>query len=177
VTFRMSEDRGDGQAIDDRRGTGPGLVKRRTNPLLLVAVVLVAMLSYYFLIAWRGFYLIMEDRWILKALGIAVLVLPLIGAQVVLAKLRFGVACQLLVMSMRDEGKSLALPALPRLPSGRKDRRAAEAWREQQREAVQQEPQDWRAWFRLAQAHDLAGDPKRAREALRTAIEKRKQGR
>jgi Flp pilus assembly protein TadD len=37
---------------------------------------------------------------------------------------------------------------------------------------VERAPDDWRGWFRLAQAYDLAGDRKRAREALRTAIAK-----
>jgi cytochrome c-type biogenesis protein CcmH/NrfG len=61
---------------------------------------------------------------------------------------------------------------LPRLPSGRVDRQAAEAWFDQQRAAVQQAPEGWQGWFRLAQAYNLAGDRRRAREALRTAIEK-----
>jgi Flp pilus assembly protein TadD len=36
---------------------------------------------------------------------------------------------------------------------------------------VEQSPEDWRAWFRLAHAYDVAGDRGRAREAMRKAIE------
>lgn len=149
--------------------------RRRANPLLLASVLVTAMLLYYFLIAWRGFYLIMEDHWIFKVLGIAVLTLPLTGVLLVLAKLRFALACQLLAIGMREAGLSTELPALPRLPSGRLDREAADAWFDRQRSVVERAPHDWRAWFRLAQAYDLAGDRKRAREAMRTAFEKSKQ--
>ncbi|HEX8081162.1 MAG TPA: tetratricopeptide repeat protein [Jatrophihabitans sp.] len=172
----MSEDRGDEGGGAERAATGLEPVRsRRANPLLLTAVLLAAMTLYYFLIAWRGFYLLMEDRWILKVLGVAVLVLPLISVQVVLAQLRFGVSCQLLAIGMREARLFTEAPVLPRLPSGQLDREATDAWFDRQRSVVERAPQDWRAWFRLAQAYDLAGDRKRAREAIRTAIEKSKQ--
>lgn len=154
-----------------RQVSGPAPVRRsRVNPLLTVAALLVAMLAYYVLISWRGLYLLTADRWLFKALGVAVLTMPLIGVWVVVAELRFGASCQQLMTSMRAAGESTELPVLPRLPSGRVDRRAADAWFDQQRVVVEQSPQDWRAWVRLAQAYDLAGDRKRAREAMRTAI-------
>ncbi|HEY0169178.1 MAG TPA: hypothetical protein VGB75_19210 [Jatrophihabitans sp.] len=149
---------------------------RRVNPLAVVAVLVAAMAFYFALIGYRGLYLLGEDRWVLKALGAAVLVLPVVGGWVVVAELRFGLASQRLERRMREAGESTALPALPRLPSGRLDRAAADGWFDQQRSVVERAPQDWRAWFRLAQAYDLAGDRKRAREALRTAIDKAGQG-
>jgi len=170
----MSSHRDDGEATAaasaERQVTAPAVGKSRVNPLLTIAALLVAMLAYYVLIAWRGFYLLMADRWVFKALGVAVLMMPMIGVWVVVAELRFGASCQQLMTSMRAAGESTELPVLPRLPSGRVDRRAADAWFDQQRGAVEQAPQDWRAWVRLAQAYDLAGDRKRAREAMRTAI-------
>lgn len=146
--------------------------RKRTNPLLVVAVLVAAMAVYFGLIGYRGIYLLGQDRWILKALGLAVLVFPLIGIWVVIAELRFGLASQRLAMRLLAAGDATDVPTLPRLPSGRMDRKAADAWFEQQRSVVEQAPQDWRGWFRLAQAYDLAGDRRRAREALRTAIEK-----
>ena len=143
----------------------------------MLAVVFVATMSYNFFIAWRGIYLIREDRSMLKVLGVAVAVVAMICLLVVQAALRFDVACQLVAYSRRKAGGSRELLAVPRLRSGRKDRRAAGAWLEQQHQAVRQAPQDWRAWFRLAQAYDLAGDRKGARAALRTAIERGKQPR
>ena len=39
------------------------------------------------------------------------------------------------------------------------------------RAEVEAAPDDWRGWYRLAHAYDLAGDRKRARSAMRQAIE------
>jgi cytochrome c-type biogenesis protein CcmH/NrfG len=90
---------------------------------------------------------------------------------VVVAELRFGLASQRLERRLREAGEWAQVPELPRLASGRVDRRAADAWFDQQRVVVERAPEDWRGWFRLAQAYDLAGDRRRAREALRTAID------
>jgi Flp pilus assembly protein TadD len=35
---------------------------------------------------------------------------------------------------------------------------------------AEEHPDDWRAWYRLGLAYDAAGDRRRAREAVRTAI-------
>ena len=69
------------------------------------------------------------------------------------------------------EGGLLDTSNLPRRPSGRVDRDAADAWFEQRRADVEARPRDWRAWFLLAQAYDLAGDRGRARETMRKAID------
>jgi Flp pilus assembly protein TadD len=36
---------------------------------------------------------------------------------------------------------------------------------------VEADPDDWRHWYRLARAYDYAGDRRRAREAMKTAVE------
>jgi Flp pilus assembly protein TadD len=61
---------------------------------------------------------------------------------------------------------------LPRTAGGRVDRAAADARFEMRRVEVEAEPDDWRRWYRLALAYDDAGDRKRARSAMRTAIER-----
>lgn len=146
--------------------------RRGANPLAVVIVLVVALAIYFVLIGYRGVYLLGQGRWVLKLLGLAVLVLPLIGIWVVVAELRFGLASQRLAERLIAEGQSAAPPEIPRLPSGRPDRRGADAVFERQRAIVEAAPEDWRGWFRLAQAYDLAGDRRRGREALRTAIEK-----
>jgi len=145
---------------------------RRVNPLVVVGVLLFALVVYFGLIGYRGFYLLGQDRVVLKMLGAAVLVLPLIGVWVVAAELRFGLASQRLAEELIASGESAQPPELPRLRSGRVDRAAADGWFELQRARVEAAPDDWRGWFRLAQAYDLAGDRRRGREALRIAIEK-----
>lgn len=130
-------------------------------------MLLFALLFYFGLIGYRGVYLIGQSRWILKVLGAAVLVLPLIGIYVVVAELRFGRQAQRLTAEL---GLSVDALELPRRPSGRVDRDAADAIFARQRTAVEADPDDWRGWYRLSEAYDAAGDRKRAREALRTAI-------
>jgi len=146
--------------------------RRGSNPLVVVLMLLAALAVYFVLIGYRGLYLLGQHRLTLKVLGVAVLVLPLLGIYVVVAELRFGLASQRLAERLIAGGESAAPPQLPRLPSGRPDRAAADEWFQRQRVVVEADPQDWRGWYRLAQAYDLAGDRRRAREALRTAIAK-----
>lgn len=146
--------------------------RRGSNPLIAVVVLLLAVAAYFVLIGYRGIYLLGQGRWELKVLGLAVLVLPLVGIWVVWAELRFGLASQRLAERLIAEGESAAPPDIPRLPSGRPDRKAADVIFERQRMLVEAAPENWRGWFRLAQAYDVAGDRRRGREALRTAIDK-----
>ena len=39
------------------------------------------------------------------------------------------------------------------------------------RTEVEDHPDDWRRWYRLARAYDYAGDRRRAREAMKTAAQ------
>ena len=59
----------------------------------------------------------------------------------------------------------------PRRPSGRVEREAADAWFDEKQAELEADPQNWRRWFALAQAYDLAGDRNRGRKAMRRAIE------
>lgn len=152
--------------------TAPRASRRGSNPLVVVIVLVLALAAYFVLIGYRGIYLLGQGRWELKLLGLAVLILPLIGIWVVVAELRFGVASQRLAERLIAEGETATPPEIPRLPSGRPDRKAADAVFERQRAVVEADPENWRGWFRLAQAYDLAGDRRRGRQALRTAIEK-----
>ena len=58
---------------------------------------------------------------------------------------------------------------LPRTPSGKVDREAAAAEFESFAAAVEQEPENWKAWFNLACMYDAVGERKRARAAMRNA--------
>ncbi len=149
-----------------------GSARRGSNPLVVVIALVAALAVYFVLIGYRASYLLGRHDWSLRLLGVAVLVLPLIGIWVVVAELRFGLASQRLAERLLAEGLDAHPPDVPRLPSGRPDRAAADAHFAAQRAVVQAAPDDWRGWFRLAQLYDLAGDRRRGREALRTAIEK-----
>ena len=102
-------------------------------------------------------------------LGLAVLVIPLIGAWMLWRELRFGMRTQALGRELGAEG-GLPVDDLPRTPAQRIERDAADARFVEYEEQVRAHPDDWRCWYRLAIGYDDARDRKRARSAMRTAI-------
>ena len=104
-------------------------------------------------------------------LGVGVLLLVVVGALLVLGEVRFGLDSQRLGERLAREG---GLPSLPddveRLPSGRITKETADRLFEGRRAEVEAAAEDWRGWFRLADAYGLARDTPRGRRAMRTAI-------
>jgi len=92
-------------------------------------------------------------------------------AVAMIATLRAGFAHQKLARLIAADGMELDTSALPRRPSGRIERDAADALFARVRTEVEGDPDDWRRWYRLARAYDYAGDRRRAREAMKTAVE------
>ncbi|MEU5693944.1 tetratricopeptide repeat protein [Actinosynnema sp. NPDC020468] len=142
-------------------------MKTRTTAFLITAALAV----YFVLLGGRAFALFGTGSPVGIGLGVGVLVLPLIGVWIAWTNLRFGFTTERMARRLADEDGLPDLSGLPRRPSGRVDRDAADAWFEERRAEVESAPQDWRTWFRLAQAYDLAGDRGRARETMRKAIE------
>ncbi|MCW2667298.1 MAG: hypothetical protein JWN57_2260 [Frankiales bacterium] len=104
-------------------------------------------------------------------LGVGVLLLVVVGGLLVAGEVRFGAATQRLGEQLDREGALGEVPDdLPRLPSGRLTRDAADALFAVRKAEVEAAPQDWRAWFRLADAYGMARDTPRGRTAMRTAI-------
>ncbi|TCO56737.1 hypothetical protein [Actinocrispum wychmicini] len=137
-----------------------------------MALLLTAVLVLYFvLLAGRAIALIETGTGVGVGLGVGVLLLPVIGAWVAVATIRFGFQTERLARRLADEGVLPDTSDLPRMPSGRIRREDADAWFEERRAEVEATPDDWRAWFRLAHGYDIAGDRRRAREAMRRALE------
>jgi hypothetical protein len=103
-------------------------------------------------------------------LGVSVVVIPLIGVWVLWRELSFGLRTQHLGRELGVEG-GLPVDDLPRTPSGRIDKDAADVRFAEFEQQVQQSPEDWRSWYRLAIGYDDARDRKRARSAMRRAID------
>jgi len=91
------------------------------------------------------------------------------GAMV--ATVRAGFAHQKLARLIADDGMELDVSALPRRPSGRIERAAADALFDAVRTELEDDPYNGRRWYRLARAYEYAGDRRRAREAMKTAEE------
>lgn len=137
---------------------------------LLVAFMCVALLVYFALLGRVAVAMIASGRPAAVGLGLAVLVMPVIGLWAMVATLRAGFAHQRLARLIAADGMELDTSALPRRPSGRIERDAADALFATVRTEVEDHPDDWRRWYRLARAYDYAGDRRRAREAMKTAV-------
>lgn len=136
-----------------------------------VALVLTAALVVYLvLLAGRGVALLRAGGTVPVLLGVGVLVLPLLGVWIIVTTWRSGSRVQRLARRLESEGGLLDLSDLPRRPSGRVDRAAADEWFEQRQSELRENPDDWRSWYRIARAYDIAGDRRRARETMRQAI-------
>jgi tetratricopeptide (TPR) repeat protein len=138
---------------------------------LLIGFMCVALVVYFFLLGRIAMAFITSGEPAAIGLGLALLIFPLIGIWVMVGTLRAGLAHQRLARIVRDEGMELDVSSLPRMPSGRIQRDAADALFESIRDEVEQNPDNWRRWYRLARAYDYAGDRGRAREAMRKAVE------
>ena len=140
-------------------------MKGRTAALVMALLLLL----YVVLVGQRAVLFVSTGEPVAIALGVALLVLPLLGLFALVVELRFGLRTQEIVRQLVAEGE-LPVDDLPRRASGRYEREAADAAFPAYREAVEAAPDDWRAWFRLGLAYDACGDRRRARQALRWAI-------
>jgi len=133
------------------------------------AIVMAVLLAIYIaLVGWRAVQFVTTGEPVAVAMGIALIVLPIIGAWALWRELMFGVRSHTLVARLEAEG-ALDL-GIPHRPSGRPDRAAADAAFSRFRAAAEAEPDSWRAWLRLGLVYDAAGDRRRARGAVRRAI-------
>ncbi|MDO5750402.1 MAG: hypothetical protein Q4P78_04255 [Rothia sp. (in: high G+C Gram-positive bacteria)] len=103
------------------------------------------------------------------AMGIALMVLPLLGAWALVAELLFGLRVQRLADEMEAAGE-LPEDTLPRTPSGRVDKEAAAAEFEKYAAIAAENPGSAYAWFNVATLYDACGERKQARKSMRTAV-------
>ena len=138
---------------------------------LLIGFMCVAMVVYLLLLGRIAWAFITSGSAVAVGLGLALLVMPLIGIWAMVSTLRAGLAHQRLARLARASGMELDVGRLPKMPSGRIQRDAADALFETVREELEKDPDNWLRWYRLARAYDYAGDRSRAREAMRKAVE------
>ncbi|GAA1934265.1 hypothetical protein GCM10009716_46650 [Streptomyces sodiiphilus] len=135
---------------------------------LLSAVLVV----YFVMVGHRGVFLIQQGTWVTVPFGMAVLVLPFLGAWFLWHSTRFARNAGRLARELEAEG-GLPEDNLRRTPSGRIDRASADAVFAERRAETEENPEDWRCWFRLAVAYHDARDTPRARKAMQRAIDLR----
>lgn len=138
---------------------------------LMIAFMCLAMLVYLALLGRTAVLMIGSGRAEAVVLGAALLILPAIGLWTMVATLRAGFVHQKLARLAVEDGMELDVSTLPRRPSGRIERGAADALFDTVRAELHNDPDDWRRWYRLARAYDYAGDRSRARETMKKAVE------
>lgn len=141
----------------------------REHSVKLGVLLVTALLVFWLVIAFqRSFLLLGDPEPVAKAIGAGYLLLPCIGAWAMIRELLFGARTQRMARQLESEG-GLPVDDLPRTPAGRIVRSAADAAFPAYQAEVEADPESWRGRFRLSCAYDVAGDRKRARQAMRDA--------
>jgi tetratricopeptide (TPR) repeat protein len=138
---------------------------------LLIGFMCVALVVYFLMLGRIAMAFIGSGRPAAIGLGLALMILPILGIWVMVSTLRAGLAHQRLARVAKENGMELDVSSLPRMPSGRIQREAADALFENVRQELESDPANWVRWYRLARAYDYAGDRSRAREAMKKAVE------
>jgi cytochrome c-type biogenesis protein CcmH/NrfG len=138
---------------------------------LVIGFMCVALVVYFLMLGRIAMAFISSGRPAAIGLGLALMILPLIGIWAMVSTLKAGLAHQRLARIAKEEGMELDVSSLPRMPSGRIQRDAADSLFETVRGELESDPDDWRRWYRLARAYDYAGDRGRARETMRKAVD------
>ena len=138
---------------------------------LVIGFMCVALVVYFLILGRMAMAFINSGRPAAIGLGFALMILPMIGLWVMVSTLRAGLVHQRLARLIKEQGMELDVSSLPRMPSGRIQRDAADALFVTVRDELESDPTDWRHWYRLARAYDYAGDRGRARETMRKAVE------
>lgn len=144
-------------------------MRRLLSTKVTVGLLVAALLFYAVLIGAKGVALLTTGSSAGVLLGVALVILPLLGLALAWREVSFGRRSAELAAALDAEG-GLPVDDLPRRPSGRVDRAAADAVFARRRAEAEERPDDWRSWYRLGVAYDDAGDRTRARSAVRRAI-------
>jgi len=148
---------------------------RDARPIVATIVVILALLAVYILLLGvRGVQLVQDGGVVGVGLGIGVLILPLLGIWMGVTTVRAGITHQKLARRAREEGRELDVSELPRRPSGRIERDAADELFAEVRAEWEADPENWRNTYRIARAYDYAGDRTRARQMMKRAVAQEK---
>ena len=103
--------------------------------------------------------------------GVGVLLLVVVGCVLVAGEVKLGADSARLARRLDAEGGlPYDPPEVTRLPSGRLEKADADRVFERRKAEVEADPDDWRAWWRLAAAYGDARDNRRGRRAMRRAV-------
>ncbi len=141
----------------------------RARAILGVSIMSVLLVLYFVFAGVRAFALLSSGTPVAITMGVALLVLPLIGVWALVRELMFGVQSTALIDRL-DAEDMLPDDLGEAGPTGRPDRKVADAVFPRYRDEAEADPENWRSWARLGIAYDACGDRTRARRAIRAAI-------
>lgn len=135
---------------------------------LAVAAISAACFGYLLIAGIRGLQFSGTDSVTAKIFALSIFLISAISIAVIIREIMFGM--QISRMSTILEAESLLLSDdLPTTPTGQTEKAAADARFDLISKEVEDSPESWRAWFRVALAYDESRDRKRARFAMRKA--------
>lgn len=155
----------------------PKKVNRDVLKVVAFIGVMALVLVFYFLsLGHRAIFLLTTDDEqysgvIFRVVGVGILILPFVGLWALSSTLRAAWDHQRLARRAREEGFEVDVSDLPRRPSGRLERAAADQLFETVKTEFEADPDNWRTNYRAARAYDYAGDRTRAREIMRRAVD------
>lgn len=134
-----------------------------------VALIGAALVLYFVLMGQKAILFIVSGEPVGIAMGIALIVLPLIGVWALVREIQFGVRAEKLGTQLDSEG---GMPAAETAltPSGRIAKADAEPLIQRYTAEADAAADDWRARYRLGVVQDAAGRRKDARASIRAAI-------
>ena len=120
---------------------------------------------YVVLLGQKAVLLLLEASLVAKAMGVALLVLPLIAAWAILTEIKFGIDAERLARRNTEPPLEFVLR-----PSGKPTKESAQVEFERITSQVSQDLSNWELWFRLGECYEASGDRKLARKSIRKAI-------
>lgn len=123
-----------------------------------------------------AFRFLRTDDLLARGIGVGTLLLVLIGVWVLWREISFGWRTERLGRIL-DTEDGLPEDTVERSPGGRADKAQADEQFKRYAAEAEANPEDWRSWFRLSIAYDVASDRTRARKTMRKAIEMEKSSR
>ena len=127
-----------------------------------VALILSGILAVYLVFAaWRGFDLLLVDDPAVRALGVSVLVLPLLGVILVVREIKFGKLSY-------EMGQEISEHLLPKKDFTEEEKRN---FLDQAIERTKNGMDNWANWYSVALAYDVLNERKLAREAMQHSVQ------
>jgi 4-amino-4-deoxy-L-arabinose transferase-like glycosyltransferase len=137
-----------------------------------LAVMVAITLLYAFLLFERGWVLLQDGQPVAIAMGLAILVFPLLAIATIYYEIRFGLRLAKLGKLFLASG--MKAPEYVLKPSGRAEQESGKRVFQKISSELEKDEHNFLLWYLLADCYDKLGDRKRARFAARQAISRAK---